>query len=1161
MPPKFLRPVAGDLNLPASNIIALPIGGAGFFPLGLARTFNDQFAGNRHVCLVISLAELLYAAAVELRIPVVMIALPEWRLFVDGRFVLDTPESTTNFMLYYLMVLVFPNEDKEILFGAVVARLMEENAAIHEKPVVAEEPNPADFKRPRAPVIDTPRVKVVRGLPSEIATQLQISDLPILKEAIQSCGMPVLDLPEEEQRPTEIWQLLSNCLGLDQVMKNLLIIHGLCYPPWVNLIKHRMSGNFFLPEQITKYDLVSLVPHHFGKDQLSQFMLPGLKNLARPELDLSFDVPMIGGDGGDTYVASETRGFSFRDPSKLLSPLPRTVGSIFRRLLRLAPDSNQWAQVYKYCHKYLRLLFSNPYVAGFPSVYRDLFTAIAGLEDKARSDVLMTDFYRPRSVRPDTSIVTHIISQIVALLHSAGMRDNHIVVAVVYMTTTGSCRFVGGDSEITAFTGTAGKGKSMMLKYVSWLTAETLQYIMDAASARAQTIPLNPITIAGRLVGEAPHNGRIMFMDEGAKALSTTKGSRADSDGDAMRKTAATKGALFYQVSTPVEDARGVKTMTVQTRAVQCQGQRLLSSNGQDGDEAADSRTTPFYIKNSTLAPAQTASAICALDVFNPSLEHESMFAANQLRHAKVAFYNAYIAFGLADDPSVVLWLLTILHGLDSPIGKDFPQELKILQSARKINKVIRCSLSITNFAQFHLLDTLGFGEAFIGNDMLKRLMFMQESSHVTSEIIALALSSAMPVCNGNANMEDALLRQIKNLIDFEAVTPFAPKTVIMSGIRYYVLKAPNDKVLEQTVFDRMPEYERIDVKKIYDAICKTSVGPKIQGMNVLQHDSKEGRPLFYAEPLDKVLASVEINVLNIIRTRIGKIRADFPNQHDVFPHDSKDIYLVIGPDFTNMFTRHSNDPLISVLGNEFDMGMSLLEANISSGNRAIRTCASVYMHPRDQIIPPHCSNHFSKSSVLHGCTTIDLKILQPSLATLSTGFLQLIPCFRDQTCMIATGKDTAPDEPETVKLRALTAPIKVANPLCNTKHVSNLPAFSTTGVEAAFFGTSFSHIEIPPGEITELYLVYTRTFQLCRKAPMQISRPDFIAHFLAKTGKPYQPYLPEPYSVPNTDPNTTTIYELFQDLAQRMSVAGIDDEIIRHLLARKRKNSIYHEE
>ena len=1148
MPPKFLKAVKNDFSLPASNVVALPIGGAGFFPLGLAKTFADQFAGNRQVCLVLSLAELLYAAATELRIPVVMIALPEWRLFVEGLFVLDTPESSTNFMLYYLLLIVFPNEDKEILFGAVVARLMEENASIHEKQAPSEEPS-NEFKRPRLASIDTPRVKVVRSLPFDVATQLQISDFQILKDAITASGMPILELPEQEQRPVEIWQLLSNCLGLDQVMKNLLPVQGLCYPPWTNLIKHRLNSNFHLPEHITKYELVSLIPPHQGKDQLSQFMLPGMKNLARSEFDSSFDVPMIGGDGQDSYVPSETRGFSFRDPSKLLSPLPRTVGSIFKRLLRLAPDAIQWAHVYKYCHKYLRLLFTNPYVAGFPSVYRDLFMAIAGLEDKARSDLLMTNFYKSRHVEPNTSIVTHIISQIVALLHSAGMRDNHIVVAVVYMTTTGSCRFVGGDSEITAFTGTAGKGKSMMLKYVSWLTAETLQYIMDAASARAQTIPLNPITVAGRLVGEAPHNGRIMFMDEGAKALSTTKGSRADSDGDAMRKTAATKGALFYQVSTPVEDARGNKTMTVQTRAVQCQGQRLLSSNGQDGDEAADSRTTPFYIKNSTLAPSQTASAICALDVFNPSLEHESMFAANQLRHAKVAFYNAYIAFGLADDPSVVLWLLTILHGLDSPQGKEFPQELKILQSARKINKVIRCSLSITIFAQFHLLDTLGFAEAFIGNDMLKRLMFIQESSHVTPEIIALALSSAMPVCNGNANIEATIFRQVKNLIEFENVTPYSPKTVTMSGHRYYVLKVPNDKVLEQTVFDRMPEYERIDAKKIFDAICKTNVGPKLRGMNILQHD-KEGRPLFFADPLDKVLASVEINVLEIMRTRISSIRNNYPTQHDVFPHDIKDAYLVIGPDFTNMFTRHSNDPSIVLLGNEFDMGLALLETNMSTGQRAIRTCASIYIHPRDQIIPTHCAGHFSAHTILHGCTAIDLKILQPSQSTLSTGFLQLIPCFRDQQCMIATGKDTAPDEPEMVTLRSITSPFIISNPLCNTKHTNNLPAFASTGVEAAFFGTTYSHIEIPPGDITELYLIYTRTFQLCRKAPMQISRPDFIAHFLAKTGQPYRPYLPEPYRVLNTDPNTTTIYKLFKALAVRMHAAGIEDEITRHLLA-----------
>ena len=108
---KFLLPCETAPAESAYNVVAVPIGGAGVFPLGIGKTFAQQFVGNRRANNVLSLAELLYAAGCESRLNMYFVALPEWRLFSDNNFTLDTPETTNNFMLYYILLIVFPTED------------------------------------------------------------------------------------------------------------------------------------------------------------------------------------------------------------------------------------------------------------------------------------------------------------------------------------------------------------------------------------------------------------------------------------------------------------------------------------------------------------------------------------------------------------------------------------------------------------------------------------------------------------------------------------------------------------------------------------------------------------------------------------------------------------------------------------------------------------------------------------------------------------------------------------------------------------------------------------------------------------------------------------------------------------------------------------------
>lgn len=176
MHPKFLLPVETPTpTIHASTVLGVPIGGAGAFPLGLSKTFAQQFVGNQRANLVFSLTELLFCAANEARLDVYFVAVPEWSLFSANNFTADTPETTSNFMLYYIMLIIFPTEDAEIVFKGVVARLMSENSSMQEqKPILGGEDEEMSDRRGAGnnsrKVLETPRVKVGKfGLPAGVA--------------------------------------------------------------------------------------------------------------------------------------------------------------------------------------------------------------------------------------------------------------------------------------------------------------------------------------------------------------------------------------------------------------------------------------------------------------------------------------------------------------------------------------------------------------------------------------------------------------------------------------------------------------------------------------------------------------------------------------------------------------------------------------------------------------------------------------------------------------------------------------------------------------------------------------------------------------------------------------------------------------------------------
>jgi len=1156
MHPKILDPLDATPGDNATTILAVPIGGAGVFPLGIGKRFSEQFMGNKRANQVLSLTELLYAAACETRLKMYFCALPEWKLFSDNNYTLDTPETTLNFMLYYIMIIVFPTEDAEIVFKGVVSRLITDNNSMQEqKPAVTNEEDgesndrsgifsKAGFKK----VLETPRVKIGKnGLPPDVATQLMFHTIHDLQQAVAATGAQHVEVAEDESMlPDQIWKMLVAHLTLSKVVQNLQKVNGFEYPPFTPGLKIDDGRDFRPPMDFVRYKLIYHLPITTGKDQLALFMLPGIINQTRVLEQDDFDVKMIGESHDSLYVASETRGFSFKDPSKLLSPLPAICSKLFRQMLSLATSLEDWEHIYRYCHKYMRMLFSNPFVPGFPSIYRDLFSEIDRLRAKKSSDKLMDGFYAGRQLVPGTGVIHHNVTQIIALLHSAGLRDNHVVVALAYLSASGSCRIFGGDSDITAFTGTAGKGKSNLLNMISALVNDVSQYSMDAASARAITMPLNPVVVAGRVIGEAPQNGRITFTDDGAGAFQPGKGSHADKDGDAMKLTQASRGCITYQVITPHEDERGNKINKVQTRVVACKSSRFMAMNGNSGSNAGASRMQCFYVKSSTVAPAHSASAVCPLDVNSVPDELESMYAANQLRNAEVSFYNALIAFGLANDASVSLWQVFIIRALESDLAqRDFPEELKILMSPRKVGAIVRNSLNLANNKLFHLLQTGNFEKTFIGKNTLKKYMFLQQANFVSTELIVLALSSAMPVCNGALDIQKKIMRLIKELVDFDVMAPFLPRSVRKGGKSYYVLRCANYTALQQNIRDHMPEYEPADVDTKLNDICKTSASRS--GQHYLE---KNGESLiFFAKPLDYVFSTNELDVLSIMNTQFEQFRTKYPDMHDCFPHDEDDEYLLIPSDQTYIFSRHANNEQINELGNEFEQGLSLLQYNKTCGQALAINTPVQNIHPRDITKPATLSHHFPGTPTMRGCTAVNLKTLGAIGGQAETGFLGYVPCFHSQKCMIATGKASNPDISETVDLKAMTESFVITNPHYCRAHNRCLPSLESSVAEKEFFGTECERIEIPTGYATELYMLYTRTFVLQRQTPLKISRPDFIDHFL-KHGScdNYKTYFP-PKPTHALPQGTVSIYELFKNLAVKMKAANLDDEIIRYFV------------
>lgn len=1156
MHPKLLDAVDLTPGDNATTILAVPIGGAGVFPLGIGKTFSQQFMGNKRANQVLSLTELLYAAACETRLKMYFCALPEWKLFSNNNYTLDTPETTLNFMLYYIMILVFPTEDAEIVFKGVVSRLITDNSSMQEQKsaVTNEEDGSANdragvfskagFKK----VTETPRVKIGKnGLPPDVATQLMFHSIHDLQQAIIATGASNVHAPEDEAMlPDQVWQLLVSHLSISKVIDQLQKVNGFDYPPFTAGLRITPGHDFRPHADFVKYKLIYWLPITSGKDQLALFMLPGILNQSRLQEHDDFDVKMIGESNDSLYVASETRGFSFKDPSKLLSPLPAICSKLFRQMLSLATAPEMWEHIYRYCHKYMRMLFSNPFVAGFPSIYRDLFTEIDRLRAKKGSDKLMKGFYAARQLAPGIGVIHHNVTQIIALLHSAGLRDNHVVVALAYLSASGSCRLFGGDSDITAFTGTAGKGKSNLLNMISALVNDVSQYSMDAASARAITMPLNPVVVAGRVIGEAPQNGRITFTDDGAGAFQPGKGSHADKDGDAMKLTQASRGCITYQVINPHEDERGNKVNKVQTRVVACKSSRFMAMNGNSGSNAGASRMQCFYVKSSNVAPAHSASAVCPLDVNSVPDELESMYAANQLRNAEVSFYNALIAFGLANDASVSLWQVFIIRALESDIAqRDFSEELKILSSPRKVGAIVRNSLNLANNKLFHLLETCKYEETFIGKNTLKRYMFLQQANFVSTELIVLALSSAMPVCNGALDIQKKIMRLIKELVDFDVMAPFLPRSVRKGGKSFYVLRCATPAALQQNIRDHMPEYEPADVDTKLNDICKTLASRS--GQHYLE---KHGDALiFFAKPLDHVFSANELDVLSIMKTQFELFRNKYPDMHDCFPHDADDDYLLIPSDQTYIFSRHANNESINELGNEFEQGFSLLQYNKTYGQALAVNAPTQNVHPRDIQKPATLSHHFPGTSTMRGCTAVNLKTLGVIGGQTETGFLGFVPCFQSQTCMIATGKSSNPDVSETVELKAITDSFTITNPHFCRAHNRGLPTLDSSVAEKEFFGTEYERIEIPPGFTTELYMLYTRTFTLQRQAPLKISRPDFIDFFLKKGScENYKTYFP-PKPSHFLPPGTVSIYELFKNLAIKMKAANLDDDIISYFV------------
>lgn len=1222
---KYLTVLTDPTPVPYKHVLALQIPGHGAFPPGTAVSFADQFVGHLPSSQVVRAIEFCHFLGQRTGIKMLMYTVPEYRLFKENGYKLDTPQGRVNNLIicYYLVLVVDANDEDQVI-KRLFQTIVENRATADAYTDPGDKPGPG-FKR-------TKRGKFRDDVNQTTASQITITTINELNAAL-SFVCDAMPHRIDTTVPDEVvWNTIANSMSFYTLMGSPPIDPAFEFPPWLN--RHALfdisekERKLMFPAEALKYGLISVVPssaYAVMPDSLSQYVLPSFISPATrarlfPEPasnigPIRFKRPLIGTstsslaqtitEGNEVYTSSLSCGAPFADVEGLLEPVPVTCKRLFTNLMRLNRDDHaRWKSAFQYAIAYKDFLLSLPALGGSPSVYHDLYEESAELTARINSSTELLACYTGKNQRiTKHSIFFHKLSTMASIYYMDGMRSpNFIVTALATIQTQGASRMGGQNSSFLSFNGPPSAGKSTIIATMSYGMPKCAQVREDYRTARALTIPINPILVNGILTGEGVGNYKTKFAEDGTGQFVESSGNNKDPAGDALKLIAAT--SKIISSSKVVQDAETGRHILERSN-VGARSDMVSACNGDRGSDGGKSRSDILYTHAPKATPGNSVSSVVPMDLHGKSDEMMGYYATLQLQACLNQLYNANIAYGLANEPSMVLYTIFNIRLLQHRRELSHTEEFRILASPRVVD---RCTRSIATYAITlnHTLRTMGFDEVLTekgfnetDDDVNTRILsWSNMHSYSSTEMMLMSVAKVLPSFTGSRDQALEILKFIKNdCIKYDQHND--PVVREIGGVQRYQLIDTSRQALEERLLQHFPECQDTNIIESWRKLCQASIRGVTDRKQAMETDGDA--LLFACSTLDDVVCDCEARALCLLAAHYSDLQSGLviygvsiaertaemssaaraaylrtnPVPADVFPHDRNNEYILVGHEADILYPASSAcRPEIQNMGVAYDRAIKLLSHNCILGNDkpVIQFFTSADVAEKDQRIlnmltittatkyEANLQNYFREEAVMTEAMGINIAMLKRAAdgdswtSVDNTPFYNLVPCFFEQDGTLATGEVDKPQVPMTIKLSPFQEPFIVPNPLVYKNQGGLRFLGLMKEADRMFFGTDATHIQIPPGPITETFIVYLRAFYYMHQLPLIQSLPWFVHQWIESkiNDEPFQPRPFIPTMVEQEvalDAGTTTIYSMFRKLALEMRAAGLDDPVIAHLI------------
>ena len=300
-------------------------------------------------------------------------------------------------------------------------------------------------------------------------------------------------------------------------------------------------------------------------------------------------------------------------------------------------------------------------------------------------------------------------------------------------------------------------------------------------------------------------------------------------------------------------------------------------------------------------------------------------------------------------------------------------------------------------------------------------------------------------------------------------------------------------------------------------------------------------------------------------------------------PRDDTDQYLLFNQNvaFEELDYKYTHVHSIRAMGTAWPEALQLLSRNTAVGAPGVVLRGPIKVHPADQYRSFHhfiCNPEgrlpgqdfdpnvnfkvlFDQGPTLEVFKAVNIHLLRectgqlPAHRTQGHEVFRYVPALRDMVCVVACGQPDSPQIPQTTHLKASTSSIRLQNPWFATpldRLYMGMPA--PDGPDRAFLDSRYKEIDIQPGWLFELLMVYMRAFMLLGALPLECARPDYREQwtqcYIQQRPFVYQAFVPKPFERDKAlEPHVVTDFQIFKDLANQMQMAGLTDATLRRVL------------